>query len=149
MLTAAGLVALAIPAACSLSRYRPAAAPPDPIGQDRIVRKWIIQDGMALGRQIAAGFAVIAMRGALRRATVTSVVSYAGIGMLLVCCPLLGVQRLGSPARGALLISGVSVHSVTLSLPVPRACGRGPAGTLWNPGFTASRVPLSFVTIGP
>ena len=48
---------------------------------------------------MAAGFAVIVARRALLRATVTSVVSYAGIGMLLVCCPLLGAQRLGDPAR--------------------------------------------------
>jgi hypothetical protein len=41
------------------------------------------------------------------------VVSYAGIGMLLVCCPLLGAQRLGDPARGALLISAIAVASLT------------------------------------
>jgi hypothetical protein len=34
---------------------------------------------------MAAGFAVIVARRPLLRATVTSVVSYAGIGMLLVC----------------------------------------------------------------
>ena len=62
---------------------------------------------------MAAGFAVIAARRPLLRATVTSVVSYAGIGMLLVCCPLLGAQRLGDPARGALLISAIAVASLT------------------------------------
>jgi hypothetical protein len=97
VLTAAGLVVLAVPSACSLSRYRPGA------GQRRV----------ALRRQMAAGFAVIAARRPLLRATVTSVVSYAGIGMLLVCCPLLGAQRLGDPARGALLISAIAVASLT------------------------------------
>ena len=43
----------------------------------------------------------------------TSVVSYAGIGMLLVCCPVLGAERLGDPARGALLISAIAVTSLT------------------------------------
>jgi hypothetical protein len=62
---------------------------------------------------MAAGFAVIAARRPLLRATVTSVVSYAGIGMLLICCPLLGAQRLGDPARGALLISAIAVASLT------------------------------------
>ena len=97
VLTAATLVVLAVPSACSLSRYRPDA------GQRRV----------ALRRQMAAGFAVIAARRPLLRATVTSVVSYAGIGMLLVCCPLLGAQRLGDPARGALLISAIAVAALT------------------------------------
>ena len=47
-----------------------------------------------------AGFAAIIARPPLLRATVTSVVSYAGMGMLLVCCPVLGVQRLGASSRG-------------------------------------------------
>jgi MFS family permease len=100
VLTAAALVVLAVPSACSLSRYRPSAVG---AGQRRV----------ALRRQMAAGFAVIADRRPLLRATVTSVVSYAGIGMLLVCCPLLGAQRLGDPARGALLISAIAVASLT------------------------------------
>jgi MFS family permease len=99
VLTAAALVVLAVPSACSLSRYRSSAAGADP-------RR------VALRRQMAAGFAVIAARRPLLRATVTSVVSYAGIGMLLVCCPLLGAQRLGDPARGALLISAIAVASL-------------------------------------
>jgi MFS family permease len=109
VLTAAALVALAVPSACSLSRYRPGA------GQRRV----------ALRRQMAAGFAVIAARRPLLRATVTSVVSYAGIGMLLVCCPLLGAQRLGSPARGALLISAIAVASLTANAILARRPGRG------------------------
>ena len=100
VLTAAALVVLAVPSACSLSRYRPPAAGAGP-------RR------VALRRQMAAGFAVIAARRPLLRATVTSVVSYTGIGMLLVCCPLLGAQRLGDPARGALLISAIAVASLT------------------------------------
>jgi hypothetical protein len=99
VLTAAALVALAVPSACSLSRYRPPAAGAGP-------RR------AALRRQMAAGFAVIAVRRPLLQATVTSVVSYAGIGMLLVCCPLIGAQRLGDPARGALLISAIAVASL-------------------------------------
>src|SRR5580693_4605165 len=48
----------------------------------------------------------------LLRATVASVVSYVGIGMLLVSCPILGAQRLGGPARGALLISAIAAGSL-------------------------------------
>jgi MFS family permease len=115
VLTSAGLVALAVPSACSLSRYRPAAttgagqgpAAPHP----------------TLGRQMATGFAVIVARRPLLRATVTSVVSYAGIGMLLVCCPLLGAQRLGGAARGALLISATAVASLTANAILARRPG--------------------------
>ena len=76
-----------------------------------------------LGLQMAAGFAVIVARRPLLRATVTSVVSYAGIGMLLVCCPLLGAQRLGGPARGALLISASAIASLTANAILARRPG--------------------------
>jgi len=94
---AAALVALAVPSACSLPRH-----PAPQHGGPRSVPR----------RQVAAGFAAILTRRPLRRATVTSVLSYAGIGMLLVCCPVLGAQRLGGPARGALLISAIAVASL-------------------------------------
>ena len=97
VVVAAALVALAVPSACSLSRH-PAARGGGPRS--------------APHRQVAAGFAAILTRRSLRRATVTSVVSYAGIGMLLVCCPVLGAQRLGGPARGALLISAIAAASL-------------------------------------
>jgi MFS family permease len=130
VLTAAALVALAVPAACSLSRYRPAAV----AGEDRRpVTLGLMTPGpmtpgpmtlgpMTLGRQIAAGFAVIVARRPLRRATVTSVVSYAGIGMLLVCCPVLGAERLGNPARGTLL-SAMAVASLTANAILARRPG--------------------------
>ena len=116
VLTAAALVALAVPSACSLSRYRP----PAPGGGPR---------RMGLRRQMAAGFAVIAARRPLLRATVTSVVSYAGIGMLLVCCPLLGAQRLGDPARGALLISAIAVAALTANAILARGPRRSRPGS--------------------
>jgi MFS family permease len=135
VLTAAALVALAVPSACSLSRYRPAAAMR--AGQRRV----------ALRRQMAAGFAVIAARRPLLRATVTSVVSYAGIGMLLVCCPLLGAQRLGDPARGALLISAIAVASLTANAILARRPG---APRRRRPGYPRAdtRVFASTLVIG-
>ncbi len=113
VLTAAGLVVLAVPSACSLSRYRPAASAGAGPG-----------DRTSLRRQMAEGFAVIAGRRPLRRATVTSAVSYAGIGMLVVCCPLLGAQRLGGAARGALLISAIAVASLLTNAILTRRPGR-------------------------
>jgi MFS family permease len=115
VLTAAGLVVLAVPSACSLSRYRPATISGP--GQDLTTVR------PTLGQQMAAGFAVIVARRPLLRATVTSVVSYAGIGMLLVCCPLLGAQRLGGPARGALLISASAIASLTANAILARRPG--------------------------
>ena len=46
----------------------------------------------------------------------------------LACCPLLGAQRLGDPARGALLISAIAVASLTANAilarpPAPQAPG--------------------------
>jgi MFS family permease len=107
---AAALVGLALPSACSLRQY-PATRITGPM--------------MAPHRQIAAGFAVIVTRRPLLRATVTSVVSYAGIGMLLVCCPVLGAQRLGGPARGALLISAMAAASLAVNAILARWPPRG------------------------
>src|SRR5256885_1208106 len=110
------LAGLATPAAGSLARYGPGT--PDPAAPDR----------PALRRQMAGGFAVIAARRPLRRATVTSAVSYAGIGMLLTCCPVLGAQRLGGPARGALLISAMAVASLAANGVLARKAARSGSG---------------------
>src|SRR5689334_21011797 len=118
VLTAAALVALAVPAACSLSRYRPVPADgAEPGGDGAALRP------ITLRRQMAAGFAAIVARRPLLRANVTSVVSYAGIGMLLVCCPVLGAERLGGAARGALLISAMAVASLTANAVLARRPG--------------------------
>ena len=53
-------------------------------------------------------------------------VSYAGIGMLLVCCPVLGLQRLGAPSRGALLISAIAAASLAVNAVLARRPWRGP-----------------------
>jgi len=74
---------------------------------------------------VVAGFSAIVTRRPLLRATVTSVVSYAGIGMLLVCCPVLGAQRLGGSARGALLISAIAAASLIANGILARRPARG------------------------
>lgn len=55
----------------------------------------------------------------------TSVVSSAGIGMLLVCCPVLGAHRLGGPARGTLLISAMAAASLAANAILSRRPPRG------------------------
>ncbi len=106
VLAAAALVAVAVPAALSLPGPDPSTARVRPGPDPSAARR------PAAHRQVAAGFAEIVARRPLLRATATSVVSYVGIGMLLVCCPLLGAQRLGAPARGALLISAMAAASL-------------------------------------
>jgi MFS family permease len=113
VLTAAALVALAVPAACSLRRHVSFLA--GAAGPGRL----------APHRQLAAGFAAIAARRPLLRATLTSVVSYVGIGMLIVCCPVLGAQRLGAPSRGALLISAIAAASLITNAILVRRPWRG------------------------
>lgn len=103
------LVALAVPAACSLAPSSASRASQEP-----------------LRRQLGAGLTAIIARPALRRATVTSVVSCMGTGMLLVCCPLLGQQRLGAASRGALLISAVAAMSLIANSMLARRLPRQP-----------------------
>ena len=91
---------------------------------------------------MAEGFAAIAARRPLLRATATSAVSYAGIGMLLVCCPVLGAQRLGAPARGALLISAMAVASLAANAILARR------ETAAGPGRPDTRVLVSTLVMG-
>jgi len=116
VITAAALVALAVPAACSLRRYPPSRA----LGAAQATHR-----KAAVHRQMAAGFAAIAARRPLLQATVTSVISYAGIGMLIVCCPVLGAARLGGAARGVLLISAIAVASLAANAILARRASRG------------------------
>jgi len=112
---AACLVAAAVPAALYLVRSRSAHIRP---AQTQPAQTQPVPRGTAragLGHEVIAGLAAIAGRPALLRATVTSAVSYVGIGMLLVCCPLLGAHRLGGSARGALLISALSATSLVVN----------------------------------
>ena len=78
-------------------------------------------------RQLAAGLAAIVRRRALLRATATSAVSYVGIGMLLVCCPLLGQARLGGEAHGALLIAADAAAGLAANALLARRSWRRPA----------------------
>ena len=104
----AGLVAIAAPAALSLAAPRP---DPTTLPATTLPATPPAYRPPGLLRQLADGFTAIWNRRALRRATVTSGVSYLGIGMLLVCCPVIGKQRLGGSAHGALLISAMAAAS--------------------------------------
>jgi hypothetical protein len=107
---AAALVALAVPAALSVA------------GRSRAVSA----ETAGVWRQLAEGFGVILSRPRLRRATATSVVSYVGIGMLIVCIPVLGQQRLGASDRGALLLSALAVVCLIANGLLARRPARSP-----------------------
>ncbi len=90
---AVAMVAAALPVAWTLPRRpRPAAT--------------------RLGKQLADGFGVLLRNTPLRRATATSTLSCAGVGMVTVCYPLLGAAHLGSAADGTLLMTVVAVASL-------------------------------------
>lgn len=90
---AVGMVAAALPAAWTLPRRpRPAAT--------------------RLGKQLVDGFGVLLRNTPLRRATSTSTLSCAGVGMVTVCYPLLGAAHLGSAADGTLLMTVLAVASL-------------------------------------
>ncbi|GAA1243672.1 MFS transporter [Prauserella halophila] len=54
---------------------------------------------------VLAGLRAIAGSASLLRATTVSVVSYVGVGVFVVCCPVLGMRRFGDADRGALLLA--------------------------------------------
>ncbi|KFZ79347.1 membrane protein [Amycolatopsis sp. MJM2582] len=71
-------------------------------------------------RQLADGFAVLFRNRALLRATATSTVSFVGIGIAVVCYPLLGAQRLGNPGFGALLLTVLAAASLAANAVLAR-----------------------------
>ncbi|RSM78325.1 MFS transporter [Amycolatopsis sp. WAC 01375] len=95
------LVAAAFPAAWSLPAAE--AKPATPIR-----------------RQLADGFTVLFRNRALLRATSTSTVSFVGIGVAVVCYPLLGAQRLGNPGFGALLLTVLAAASLVANAVLAR-----------------------------
>ena len=104
--------------------------------------------GFAVTGRPATGSGLLASRPLLR-ATVTSVVSYVGIGMLLVCCPVLGAQRLGGPARGALLISAIAVASLIANTILARRPGRGQPDVWVLASTLAIGVSMAAVAVAP
>lgn len=89
-------------------------------------------------RELIDGFAALARNGSLRRATLASMISYAGLAMLVVSAPLLGTNLLGDPGYGALLLSVLAAAALVANAVLAR--------------FPATRpdivVPVSALVIG-
>lgn len=82
---------------------------------------------------VAAGFRAILRSPTLARATATSVVSCAGQGMLIACCPLMGEQSLGGAGRGALLLSVLAASALAANALLARRPGLlEPDTVLWS-----------------
>ena len=110
------LLLLGAPAAGLLPR-------PDAAGQQ--AARWSVRS------DLRAGFAAIAGVRPLRRITVTSVIAYVGVGMLVVACPLLGQRHLGGADRGALLLSLLAAASLAANAVLARWPARGSPDALF------------------
>ncbi len=90
-------------------------------------------DRVLAGTLAAYALGIVAVQAAVGRLPMAAVVPIAlaaglfnpSIGMLLVCCPVLGAQRLGGLARGALLNSAIAVVSLIATAILARRPGRG------------------------
>ncbi|SEK86911.1 MFS transporter [Nonomuraea pusilla] len=104
------LLAAAVPAARSLPS-RPARAT---AARARPAGVWA---------ELAAGFAVIVRNPALRRATGSSMVSCAGLAMLVVSAPVLGADLAGDAGRGALLLAAFAAAGLAANALLAWAAG--------------------------
>ncbi|MFD7893994.1 MFS transporter [Streptomyces sp. NPDC059743] len=64
---------------------------------------------------LCAGFRAIARTPSLARATVASVISCVGQGILVACSPLLGERAFGSANHGVVLLSGVAASALLVN----------------------------------
>ncbi|KOT55528.1 MULTISPECIES: MFS transporter [Streptomyces] len=72
---------------------------------------------------LTAGFRAVRHTPSLARATVTSVVSCTGQGMLTACSPLLGARFLGDARHGVLLLSVVAASALLANAALARRPG--------------------------
>lgn len=63
-------------------------------------------------QDVSAGLKVIVTNKSLFRITLLSVISYMGIGMLWVICPLVGLERAGNAGFGGVMMSVLSVGAL-------------------------------------
>ncbi|MEU8246754.1 MFS transporter [Nonomuraea sp. NPDC048916] len=70
--------------------------------------------------ELAAGFRAIASNPALRRATVTSMISFSGVAVLVVSAPLLGAGLAGGAGHGALLLSVTAATALAANAALAR-----------------------------
>lgn len=74
----------------------------------------------SMAAELMAGFRAITQRKKLLRATVVSMITCAGEGMLVVCAPLMGVELTGNAGYGALLLTGVAAGALAANATLAR-----------------------------
>ncbi|MFF5007969.1 MFS transporter [Streptomyces phaeochromogenes] len=107
VVASAALIAFALPAAWTL-----------PMGRDRDRDK--TPSAASLTADLAAGIRAITRTRPLARATLASVVSCTGLGMLITCTPLLGERAFGSAAEGTLLLTCTAVSALAANAVLAR-----------------------------
>ncbi|MGR6968412.1 hypothetical protein ACU639_02190 [Streptomyces cynarae] len=80
-------------------------------------------------RDLLAGVRFVVRAPRPARATLTSVVSCVGQGMLTVCLPLLGERVLGAAGQGTTLLSCAAVSALTANGAQARSPRQGPGLT--------------------
>lgn len=121
---AVALICLAVPAAWGLPAARRAAAGTGSTGLADLTRlaSSTGSTGSLVG-ELAAGVRAITHSRVLARATLGSVVSCAGQGVLVACVPLLGERVLGGAGDGAVLLSGIAVAALAANALLARVPG--------------------------
>ncbi|WP_151481369.1 MFS transporter [Streptomyces albicerus] len=130
VVASAALIAFALPAAWTLpARHGPKRVrPPTSVGGLKRVRP-----PTSVADDLAAGFRCITRTRPLARATLTSVISCTGLGMLITCTPLLGERAFASAADGTMLLSCTAVSALAANAVLarrPRAIA--PDTVIWS-----------------
>lgn len=97
VVAAVALIVLALPAAWTL--------PKNPEASGQGPETSVVTD-------LLSGFVAIVRARFLARATVTSVISYIGVGMLVTCSPVLGEEALGTTNSGTFLLASLAAASL-------------------------------------
>ncbi|MCM2390429.1 MFS transporter [Streptomyces albipurpureus] len=135
---AAVLICLALPAALRLPPAEPHRLDqPQARGPERVIT--------SVRTELIAGLRVIVRSRSLARATVVTVVSCAGEGMLVACAPLLGERVFGGAGQGALLLSGIAAAALAANALLARRPHRWRPDTLigWSPLILAVALSLA------
>ncbi|WP_326730381.1 MFS transporter [Streptomyces phaeochromogenes] len=113
VVASAALIAFALPAAWTLPMGRDQ-------DQDRDRGRDKTPPAASLTADLAAGIRAITHTRPLARATLASVVSCTGLGMLITCTPLLGERAFGSAAEGTLLLTCTAVSALAANAVLAR-----------------------------
>lgn len=117
VVASAALIAFALPAAWTLPMGRDQDQDRD---RDRDRDRDKTPSAASLTADLAAGIRAITHTRPLARATLASVVSCTGLGMLITCTPLLGERAFGSAAEGTLLLTCTAVSALAANAVLAR-----------------------------